>query len=77
MSQYPEHDKLHAIKAQSQACGEFLKWLESEGIVLARYHQHTEDCGKVSKRFPDDLGELCGLRKNELWPGHRRGQAGG
>lgn len=27
MSKYPEHDKLTAVKAQSQACGEFIDWL--------------------------------------------------
>lgn len=26
MSKYPEHDKMHAIKDQSQAIGEFLEW---------------------------------------------------
>lgn len=28
MSDYPEHDKLHAISEQSQVCGEFLEWLQ-------------------------------------------------
>ena len=34
MGDYPEHDKLSAIKDQSQACGEFLEWLGSQGILL-------------------------------------------
>lgn len=34
MSQYPEHDKLKACKAASQAQGEFIDWLKGEGIWL-------------------------------------------
>lgn len=35
---YPEHEKLNAVKDQSQAIGDFLDWLNSEkGIVLANY----------------------------------------
>jgi hypothetical protein len=30
MSEYPEHDKLHAIKDESQAIGEFLDWVRQE-----------------------------------------------
>jgi hypothetical protein len=30
MSEYPEHDKLHAVKDQSQAIGSFLDWLQNE-----------------------------------------------
>jgi hypothetical protein len=35
VSEYPEHEKLHAIKDKSQAIGEFLDFfLPSKGIVL-------------------------------------------
>lgn len=30
MSDYPEHDKMHAISAQSQAIGEFTDWMVDE-----------------------------------------------
>ena len=30
MNNYPEHDKLSAIKDKSQAIGEFLEWLDYE-----------------------------------------------
>lgn len=33
-SSYPEHDKLHAVRAESQAQGEFLEWLQRKGLVL-------------------------------------------
>lgn len=32
MSEYPEHDKLRAIRDKSQAIGEFLDWLEEGGL---------------------------------------------
>jgi hypothetical protein len=44
MPNYPEHEKLKAIKDKSQAVGEFLEWLGAEGIHLAKYHEHSDDC---------------------------------
>jgi hypothetical protein len=43
-NQYPEHDKLHAIKDESQACGEFIDWLRSQGMHLCYPHKHTKSC---------------------------------
>jgi hypothetical protein len=37
MADYPEHEKMLKIRNQSQAIGEFLEWLENEGIVLAEW----------------------------------------
>lgn len=35
---YPEHEKLNAVKEQSQSIADFLDWLNSEkGIFLASY----------------------------------------
>lgn len=36
MSDYPEHDKMHAIVAETQAAGEFIEWLGTQGLFLAR-----------------------------------------
>lgn len=37
-SQYPEHDKLHDVREQSQAVGEFLEWLtDASRFQLAEY----------------------------------------
>lgn len=33
-TEYPEHEKLKAISAKSQACGEFLDWLSMKGWTL-------------------------------------------
>lgn len=42
MSTYPEHDKLSAIHEKSQAIGEFLEWLEGQGVKLCRYQDEFE-----------------------------------
>jgi hypothetical protein len=34
MSDYPEHIKLESVKVESQAQGELLDWLSSQGIHL-------------------------------------------
>ena len=40
MSEYPEHDKLTKVSAESQTIGEFLEWLEdTEKVHLARYEE--------------------------------------
>lgn len=43
MSEYPEHDKQHAIVEQSQAIGEFLEWVESEGWHIERRVEKVSD----------------------------------
>jgi len=42
MSKYPEHDKLTEVREQSQAIGEFLEWLEGQGVKLCRYQVQFE-----------------------------------
>lgn len=34
---YPEHEKMAAVKDRSQAIGEFIEWLNGQGIVMAQY----------------------------------------
>lgn len=62
MSEYPEHDKLKAVQADSQVQGEFLEWLMSEkgiylgqGIeeILAEYH--AIDLNKIEAEKLDIL----------------------
>jgi hypothetical protein len=43
MSNYPEHDKLTAISDQSQAIGEFLEWLPSQGRFIGAWRT-VVDC---------------------------------
>ena len=42
MSEYPEHEKLKAVKELSQTCGEFVDFLEEKGIYLAEYDTKDE-----------------------------------
>lgn len=64
MSQYPEHDKLSAIKDFSQKIGEFLEWLKYEKrLTLCRVHEeHDSSCYNEE----DDLD--CGLREGDYFP---------
>lgn len=52
MSTLTEHQKLHAVKAQSQAIGQFLEWLQGRGTELADYH------GWLLWAFISDRGQL-------------------
>lgn len=66
MSEYPEHDKLHAIHERSQAIGEFLEWLNSEGVFLCREHEHTSDCYAEGDDIWDDIWITCDYRSGEM-----------
>jgi hypothetical protein len=62
---YSEHEKLHKIKDESQACGEFLEWLlGAQRYTLGEYHTHTEACGEYER----GAGRPCGLSENTLYP---------
>lgn len=39
MQSYPEHEKLATIGDKSQACGEFMEWLQQR-YTIAEYHVH-------------------------------------
>lgn len=34
---HPEHEKLKAIRAESQICGDFIKWLEQQGWAICQF----------------------------------------
>lgn len=52
---YPEHDKLNLIKEKSQSIGEFLNWINEQGIHLCRmyddYSLHYESTNSLLARF--------------------------
>jgi len=61
MASYPEHEKLRAVKEESQAIGNFLTWLrEDQHVAIARPHRHDQHCyvGQV---------RACGLKSGELF----------
>ena len=56
----PECERLHAVADKSNACGEFITWLHSQGYVLAKHHEHSDECGYWEGQ--------CGYHKDELAP---------
>lgn len=57
---YPLHEKLKAHQHEAAVLGEFLDMLDERGLVLAKWHEHTDNCDN------DDGDRACGLR-NELY----------
>lgn len=65
--EYPEHERLRAIKDQSQAIGEFLDWMSTQGVVRARWGCHH---GYVTTAEVQDEPPECRLctQTDKLWP---------
>jgi hypothetical protein len=59
VSDYPEHGKLQAIQRESQAIGEFVDWLGTQGIMLG-HHVQFEDYG-TGRTFVPWGGDLQDL----------------
>lgn len=64
---YPEHTKLKQIAHLSQACGEFIDWLEGQGISLCRVDEdvsrhywpiHTSTTRLLADHFGIDLDQI-------------------
>jgi len=71
--QYPIHEKLQAVQAESQVIGEFLEWLESQGVHLAVYYEErglSPDRRSIQTVLADyydiDLDGLEAEKKNML-----------
>lgn len=64
MSDYPEHDKLTAVAADSHKIGEFLEWLTGDrGLTIARFSGREATQGFKIERllaeyFEIDLGKI-------------------
>lgn len=59
---YPEHEKLKAVKPESQAVGQFMEWLLGQGYVVARHkcphgYEPMSECeeSKHCRREENDL----------------------
>ena len=78
MSEFPECDKMLAVRQQSMTCSEFLDWLREEGVVLSRYHGerlspiHESNEVLLAKFFSIDL-EKVEQEKLEMLRQCRRG----
>lgn len=68
-----ELDKLRAVKAESQAIGEFLdEFLCSKGVRLAKPHYHSDSCytqGYTKEEFQKRYGKRTGQhpKGNVFW----------
>lgn len=51
---YPEHEKMKAIKADADVISSFLEWLQSQKLFLAHYHMHTPDCKRNECDYHSD-----------------------
>lgn len=56
MAKYPEHEKLSAIQKQSQACGEFVEWLEQRNVI--RFKKHGRLTALLAEFFDIDEDRL-------------------
>lgn len=61
---FPEHIKLDAIRPLSQAVGEFIDWLEEQGLTIC-IHAHGEFVPTLSRR-DDLLAEYFGVDQTKL-----------
>lgn len=69
---YPEHDKLLAIKDQTQAIGEFLDWLhDDKGISLTK-RDGFGDLVPVATHWEPLLAEWAGIDRDRLECERRR-----
>lgn len=66
MSGYPEHDKLTAVKDQTQAIGEFMDWLADDGVFLARYQEDSKYAWPIHRPITDLLAEWAGIDQNKI-----------
>lgn len=63
---YPEHLKLKAIAHLSQAQGEFVDWLQEQGIMLARYGDKSDVLWPDLTPIPTLLAKYHGIDQREL-----------
>jgi len=60
---YPQHQKLESVQPLSQACGEFIEWLEGKGIHLAERWRGEgyQELLQTRRALPDLLSEFFGI----------------
>jgi hypothetical protein len=63
---YPEHDKLHKIQDQSQACGEFIDWLESQGLHLCEADPESGRYWPTHRPLRGLLADFFGIDQRKI-----------
>ena len=59
----PNLDKLASVRAESQKIGEFLAWLDEQGVVLARYGEDEDEADDGNVLLSDHRGITAWLAK--------------
>lgn len=72
MSEYPEHDKLHLVKEQTQAAGEFIDWLGTQGFFLAVREQEWDRAVPASYNITDLLARWQDIDLSKIEAEKRR-----
>jgi hypothetical protein len=65
MNTYPEHEKLSAIKDETQFLGEFLDWLGNNNMEIAAYN-HNDRLYPVNKSIQVLLAEFKNIDLNKI-----------
>lgn len=67
MSDFPEHDKLEAVKDQSRIVGKFLEWMMGEqDWTIARYRLREEEYEPVGLTIEQILAKYFGVDPDKL-----------
>jgi len=54
---YSEHERLHAVKEQSQRLGEFLDWLGENGYFVCEFAENYGEYAPTSTRIEQILAD--------------------
>ena len=57
---WPEHRKLEVLGGKNETVGQFIEWLEQQGLVIAEHHVHTDECDRPRDERKH-VGRACGL----------------
>lgn len=63
---YPEHEKLEKVRTLSQVCGEFLEWLEMQGLHLGKWDAGGEYLVVKQTRRSRLLAEFFDIDEKKL-----------
>lgn len=66
MGDYPEHEKLAAVKSESQAIGEFMDWLADDGIFLAGRDEDDAIIYPLQRPIRDLLHEFFNIDTDKI-----------